>query len=69
MSINESLPKEELNPALLTRSEVDWLLGKKEVTKSYEYYLRSTIRRKLKTFKELELPLLMKEGFIETPIP
>lgn len=69
MSFNEYFPKEQANPALLTRSEIDWLLGKKEVSKGYEYFLRSTIRKKLKTFKELELPLLEKKGFIENQSP
>jgi hypothetical protein len=66
MSLSEIKPKGKANPALLTRSEIDWLLGKKDVSKTYEYYLRSTLKKKLTTFQELELPLLVEKGFIET---
>jgi hypothetical protein len=36
----------DADPALLTRSELDFLPGKKKVSKSYEYRIRSDIRRK-----------------------
>ena len=39
MTIDETMSKKEHDPALLTRSEIGWLLGKKEVTKTYEYFL------------------------------
>jgi hypothetical protein len=32
--------------ALLTRKERDWLLGKLNVSKSYDYRLKSSIKRK-----------------------
>jgi hypothetical protein len=50
-------------PALLTRSEIDWLLGKISVSKGYERKLRYGINRKLITLGELEAPLLLKNGF------
>ena len=53
-----------IEPALLTRTEIDWLLGKIKVSKSYEYKLKSSIKRKIKNFRNLELPLLAKKGFI-----
>jgi hypothetical protein len=49
---------------LLTRRESEWLLGKIDVSKAYEYRLRSGIRKKLQTFAELELPLLSKSGLL-----
>lgn len=53
-----------IEPALLTRTEIDWLLGKIKVSKSYEYKLKSSIKRKIKDFTNLELPLLKKTGLI-----
>ena len=50
------------NIALLTRKERDWLLGKLDLSKSYEYRLKSTIKKKLQTFIHAELPLLFKSG-------
>ena len=54
----------ELKPALLTRTEIEWLLGKKEVSKAYGYYLRHSIKEKLQTLVELELPLLNEKDLI-----
>jgi hypothetical protein len=53
----------EIQPALLTRSEIEWLLGKKRVSKSYERKFRHSIKKKIETLTELELPLLMNRGF------
>ena len=58
----ETIP--ERTPALLTKTEVQWLLGNANVSKSFEYKLRSGIRRKVQTLTELEIPLLMKEGYL-----
>jgi hypothetical protein len=54
----------QFKPALLTKTERDWVSGRyeKPVSKSYVYKMRSTIRKKLQTFKESELPLLFKSG-------
>jgi hypothetical protein len=52
-----------MHPALLTRSELEWLQGNKQVSKSFEWKMKSEIRRKLKTFENLELPLLQSHGF------
>ena len=53
----------EIQPALLTRSEIDWLLGNKEVSKLYERKIRYSIKKKIETLTELEIPLLMHRGF------
>ena len=53
----------EIQPALLTRAEIDWLLGNKEVSKLYERKIRYSIKKKIETLTELEIPLLMHRGF------
>jgi hypothetical protein len=50
------------NIALLTRKKRDWLLGKLDLPKSYEYRLKGSIKRKIQTFVNLELRLLIKTG-------
>jgi hypothetical protein len=50
--------------ALLTKTELEWLLGKIQVSKVYEYRIKSDIKKKLQTFQKSELPLLMEKGFI-----
>ena len=52
------------NVALLTRKERDWLVGKLDLSKSYEYRLKSSIKKKIQTFVNLELPLLIKNKLI-----
>jgi hypothetical protein len=51
------------NIALLTRKERDWLLGNR-VSKSYEYKLKSSIKKKIQAFVDYELPLLIKNNLI-----
>jgi len=51
--------------ALLTRTEIQWLLGKIKVSKPYEYRIKSDLKKKLKIFTELEIPLLIEKGFID----
>ena len=55
--------KNEVPPALLTNTELEWLRGNKQVSKSFEWKMKSEIRRKLRTFESLELPLLQSHGF------
>jgi hypothetical protein len=52
------------NIALLTGKERDWLLGNLDLSKSYEYKLKSKIKKKIQTFVNLELPLLVKNNLI-----
>jgi hypothetical protein len=56
----------EIQPALLTRSEIEWLLGNKEVSKLYERKIRCSIKKKIETLTELEIPLLVDRGFSVT---
>jgi hypothetical protein len=53
-----------LKRAILTNSELEWLIGKKKVSKLYEYRLRSDIKKKIQIFQESELPLLAHYGFL-----
>jgi hypothetical protein len=50
--------------ALLTRKERDWLLGNLDLSKPYGYRLKSSIKRKIRTFVNFELPLLIKNNLI-----
>jgi hypothetical protein len=53
-------------PVLLSKSELHWLLGDINVSKSFEYKIKSSIKRKIQTLTELELPLLVKNNFFAT---
>ena len=55
----------KIQPALLTRTEIEWLLNNVNISKAYEYRIKSDIKKKLKTFTELELPLLLKNGIVD----
>jgi hypothetical protein len=50
--------------ALLPRKERDWLIGNLDLSKSYEYKLKSNIKKKIQIFVNLELPLLIKNNLI-----
>ena len=48
---------------MLTKSEFKWLLNKNSnILKSYEYKRKSDIRKKVRIFANLELPMLQKSG-------
>src|SRR5688572_29771275 len=49
---------------MLSETELSWLAGKIEVSKTYERRLKFSIRNKVKAFMETELPLLTNRGFI-----
>ena len=49
-------------PSLLTKTEIDWLLGKAHLSQSYEYKIKSIIKSKLEALYEFELPLILKSG-------
>ena len=44
--------------SLLSRSEIQYLQGQKQVSKSYEYKLRSIIKKKVANLMSKEIPLL-----------
>ena len=44
--------------AILSKSEILFLQGQKSVSKSYEYKLKSAIKKKLSKLVDMELPLI-----------
>jgi hypothetical protein len=53
-------------PALLTRTEIEWLQDKVNLSYGYQRKIKSDIKKKIRIFQELELPLLVKSGFINS---
>ena len=53
----------ENHPALLTKTEIQWLLGSVQPSRGYERKIRYSINRKITTLTKLELPLLASRGF------
>ena len=53
-----------MKASILTTSELEWLICKKQVSKVYEYRIISDIKKKLTIFQQLELPLLAHNGFL-----
>ena len=51
--------------SLLSKSEIQYLQGQKQVSKSYEYKLKSIISSKVSAFLQNELPLLYKYHFMD----
>ena len=45
---------------LLSKSEIQFLQGQKQVSKSYEYKLKSIIKKKISNLMEKEIPLITK---------
>jgi hypothetical protein len=54
-----------VKPALLTRNEIEWLRGKIRLSQGYQRKIKSDIRKKIKIFNELEVPLLLSSGLID----
>ncbi len=50
--------------SLFSRTELEWLLGKKQLSGSYNRKIKSQIRRKINNFQNFELPLLIEKGLI-----
>ena len=53
-----------LKPSFLTKTELEWLLGKNQISKSFEYKIKSLIKKKIEKFLNVELPLLMQNGIL-----
>ena len=54
-----------IKPSFLTSTELEWLLGKKHISKSFEYKIKSTIKKKIDKFLNFELPLLIQNGILD----
>ena len=52
-------------PTLLTPTELEWLLGNKLLSKSFEYKIKSTIKKKINKFLNFELPLLIQNEILD----
>ena len=50
--------------ALLSNSEFQFLLGNKNFSKSFEYKIKFTIKKKISIFLQKEFPLLLQSGLI-----
>jgi hypothetical protein len=59
---------EDIQTALLTRSEFEWLSGKRQLSKHYERKMRAVLNKKLQTWEQLERPLLEAHGFLAATI-
>jgi hypothetical protein len=61
----EGLTK-DVRLALLTKTEKEWLQGNAHLSYAYQRKIKSDIKKKLQTFQEFELPLLMEKGIISS---
>jgi hypothetical protein len=52
------------NPTLLSRSELQWLLGKSTVSKTFQYKMLSNVRKKIQALVDIDLPLLRKNNLL-----
>ena len=50
--------------ALLTPTEIEFLLGQREFTKDQQYYIKSRILKKVKALYGVELPPLQDKGYL-----
>ena len=58
----------EIKPALLSKSEIEYLLNKKQVTANYEYVIKHRVKEKLDRFIKLELPLLEGKQLLQNTV-
>jgi len=49
---------------LLNNSELEYLLNKKQFSKSFEYKIKSQLKKKILLFLKNEFPLLLESGLI-----
>ena len=51
--------------SLLSKTELEWLLENKTVSKSFGYKIKSTIKKKIENFLSFELPLLIQTQILD----
>ena len=51
-------------PSLLSKTELEWLLGNMQLSGNYNRKIKSQIRKKINNFQNFELPLLIEKGLI-----
>jgi hypothetical protein len=57
-----------IKPSLLTKTELEWILGNKQISKSFEYKIKSTIKKKIDNFLSFELPLLIHSQILDNQL-
>ena len=58
------LDKKTLTSLLLTPTELDFLLERREFSKPQKRCIRSRLHKKIKEFEDKELPLLIEKGLL-----
>jgi len=53
--------------SFLSKTELEWLLGKKQLSGPYNRKIKSQVKKKLENFEKFELPLLVEKGLISLP--
>lgn len=51
--------------SLLSKTELEWLLGNKRLSKSFEYKIKSIVKKKIDQFLNFELPLLIQNQILD----
>ena len=54
-----------IKSVLLNKSEIHYLLNSKALSKSFEYKIKSQLKKKIALFLENEFPLLLQSGLID----
>jgi hypothetical protein len=52
-------------PVLLSTSEMNYIIGNKKFSKSFQYKIKSSIKKKITKLISFELPLLIESGQID----
>ena len=50
--------------SLLSKTELEWLLGNKQLSSIYNRKIKSKIRKKIENFENFELSLLVEKGLL-----
>ena len=56
---------DNLKSVLLNKSEINYILNSKVLSKSFEYKIKSQLKKKIALFLENEFPLLLQSGLID----
>ena len=63
--ISNTLINNIIRPSLLTKTELEWILGKNQISKSFEYKIKISLRKKIDQFLNFELPLLIQNQILD----
>lgn len=55
---------DNLKSVLLNKSEINYLLNSTALSKSFEYKIKSHLKKKITLFLETDFPLLLQSGLI-----